>query len=304
MSIPPGLVPSLLLPEVYGPWKFEPGFVARQIEQAAADGFYRSVEISRIQDTNDRDAIRAVCGEHAIRVSCWLTQVIDDEKLDLTAIDETLRLRSVEAIKRQMPDAVACGASTIALVGGPDPGPALRSKGYDSFVGSMTAICDAAADLGAKVMFEPLDRFAHKKRLVGPTDEAVAAFARVREQHPSFGLAFDTAHAALNEEDVAGALALAGEQVANLHLSNAVLDKADPLYGDHHMMPGAPGFLTVEAAATIVAGAARLAAAAGGGLPVAVEARARPTDERQATAAVATDFLKQVFARAAAAPAA
>ena len=44
MNIPEGLLPSLLLPEVYGPWKFDRGFVARQIEQAAADGFYRSVE--------------------------------------------------------------------------------------------------------------------------------------------------------------------------------------------------------------------------------------------------------------------
>lgn len=298
MNIPEGLLPSLLLPEVYGPWKFDRGFVARQIEQAAADGFYRSVEISRIPESEDRQAIRAVCADHDIRVSTWLTQVIDDEKLDLTTLDDTLRARSVDVLKRAMPEARECGAVTVAFIGGPDPGPEQRQRGYDCFVESMGALCTEAANLGLRVMFEPLDRFAHKKRLVGPTDEALVAFARIRADHPTFGLAFDTAHAALNEEDVAASLALARDVTVNLHLSNAVLDSNDPLYGDHHMMPGAPGFLTLERAAELIAAASRLRIAADRGLPVSIEARARPTDAPQFTATVATEFLKAAFERA------
>ena len=84
----------------------------------------------------------------------------------------------------------------------------------------------------------------------------------------------------------------------NLHLSNAVLDSNDPLYGDHHMMPGAPGFLTLERAAELIATASRLRIAADRGLPVSIEARARPTDAPQFTATVATEFLKAAFERA------
>lgn len=298
MFVPQGLIPSLLVPEVYAPWKAEPGFVVRQIERAAREEFYRSIEIGPIGDPADRTAIREICRSSHIQVSVWLTQVLDEESLDLTSIDETLRERSVELIKRALPQATESGASTIALVGGRDPGPALRERGYDSFVTSLTAICAAAADLGAAVMFEPLDRFAHKKRLIGPTDEAVAAIARVRSESPTFGLAFDTAHSALNEEDIAAALAMAREQIINLHLSNAVLEKETPLYGDHHIVPGAPGFLTVERAAAIVAETLRLGIGPARGLRVAVETRARPTDDRQSVAETASAFLSDVFARA------
>lgn len=295
MAIPVGIVPSLLLPEVYAPWKAEPGFLVEQIDKAGREGFYRSVEIGPIADAADRSAIKRVCAEHGLRVAAWLTQVLDEEKLDLTAIDETLRLRSVEGLKRALPAAIACGATTVALVGGPDPGPALRERGYDSFVKSLTAICIEAGNLGATVMFEPLDRFAHKKRLIGPTDEAVQAFARVRANCPTFGFAFDTAHAALNEEDIAASLAIAGEQVVNLHLSNAVLDKNDPLYGDHHMMPGAPGFLTIERAAAIVAEVVALGLR---DVRVAIEARAQPGDHRHFTAEAADRFFKAALAQA------
>jgi len=294
-----GLIPSLLLPEVYGPWKAEPGFIVRQVKKAAEDGFYRSVELSPVADREERSAIRRICDENGIQVSCWLTQLIDDEKLDLTSADETLRQHSVEVIKHALPAAIECGAQTVAFIGGPDPGPSLRQRGYESFYLSMTAICAAADNLGAAVMFEPLDRFAHKKRLIGPTNEIIAAFSRVRAEYPTFGLAFDTAHAALNEEDIAFALRLADGLVTNIHLSNAVLDKSDPLYGDHHMMPGLPGFLTLGRAASIAAEASNLPIARSKGLRISVEARASPDDDRQATAKLAATFLKEVLATAA-----
>ena len=152
-------------------------------------------------------------------------------------------------------------------------------------------------------MFEPLDRFAHKKRLVGPTDEAVALFARVRADYPQFGFAFDTAHAALNEEQVLDALDLAGAQLVNVHLSNAVLDKHDALYGDHHIMPGAPGFLTIDKAADIIAATNRVGVEQGRGIRLAVEARALAGSGEQATAKVALDFLQAALAAADALPA-
>lgn len=298
MSLPSFILPSLLIPEVYAPWKAEPGFVPAQIEAAAEEGFFRSVEISPITHKQDRATVRRLVEEHKIYLSCWLTEVLDAERLDLTAIDETLRQRSVESIKRHLTAAAETGAQTVAFIGGPDPGPTLRSQGYESFVRSLSAISHEAANLGMTVMMEPLDRFAHKKRLVGPIPEVVDAFARIRADHPGFGMAFDSAHAALNEEEIEQSLDLASNEIVNIHLSNAVLDKQDPLYGDHHMMPGAPGFLTVDAAAAIVAQAARLNMGRPRGLPVAIEARARPGGGEQAVADKTKAFLKAVLVEA------
>ncbi|MCW5720061.1 MAG: sugar phosphate isomerase/epimerase [Devosia sp.] len=299
MPLPSFILPSLLVPEVYGPWKAQKGFVPAQIEAAIKDGFYRSIEISPVYDADDRAAVRRLTSENDLYLSCWLTEVLDVEKLDLTSLDEPLRAHSVEAIKQRLPAAVETGARTVAFIGGADPGPDLRERGYDAFYRSLSAISAEASNLGLTVMFEPLDRFAHKKRLIGPTAEIVDAFARVRAEHPDFGLAFDTAHAALNEEDIAASLTLAKSQIVNIHLSNAVLDNRSPLYGDHHMAPGAPGFLTVERAAAIVVQAARDGMGRHQGLPVSVEARARPADADQAMAILTRTFLEEVLIEAA-----
>ncbi len=296
MTIPAGLLPSCLMPEVYAAWKDQPGFVAGQVERIAANGFFRSVELSPVHEQADRDRIRKVCAEHSIFVGIWLTSVLEREGLDFCAVDEAARERAVEATKQLLPASLECGAQVVALVGGNDPGPDLRESAYDSCYRSLVEISAAAEDLGASVMMEPLDRFAHKKRLCGPTDEAVALFARVRAERPHFGFAFDTAHAALNEEDVAASVALAAEQVVNLHLSNAVLDKADPLYGDHHMMPGAPGFLTVSAAAKILEETARAGRRFGRNIRIAVEARAPAGSPEEQTADIALAFLKAALA--------
>lgn len=299
MSLPSFILPSLLVPEVYGPWKSQKGFVPAQLEAAAQEGFFRSVEVSPVLDPQDRAAVRRITGDHGIYLSCWLTEVLDAEKLDLTSLDESLRQHSVEVIKRHLPAAAETGARTVAFIGGPDPGPDLRERGYEAFYRSLSALSAEAANLGMTVMFEPLDRFAHKKRLIGPTAEVVGAFARVKAEHPDFGMAFDTAHAALNEEDIAASLTLARGQIVNIHLSNAVLDSLSPLYGDHHMKPGAPGFLTVDLAAAIVAQAAREGMGREQGLPVAIEARARPGEQEQAMASLTKTFLGNVLAEAA-----
>lgn len=298
MPLPSFILPSLLVPEVYGPWKGQKGFVPAQIEAAVKESFFRSIEVSPVLDPEDRAAVRRLTSENGLYLSCWLTEVLDAEKLDLTTVDENLRQRSVEAIKQRLPAAVETGARTVAFIGGADPGADLREAGYDAFYRSLSAISAEAANLGLTVMFEPLDRFAHKKRLVGPTAEVVGTFARVRAEHAGFGMAFDSAHAALNEEDIAASLTLAKDQIVNIHLSNAVLDKSSPFYGDHHMLPGAPGFLTVDRAATIVVQAARQKMGRSEGLPIAIESRARPGEPEQAMATITKAFLKEVLAEA------
>lgn len=300
MSILQNFVPSCLFPEVYAPWAPRTGFVTKQLRQIAEEGFYRSVEISRLRDAADRADMRAICAEHDFYVTAWLTEIVDEYKLDLTSIDETLRRHSVEVIKQHLAQAIECGARTIAFVGGRDPGPSLRDEGYESCYRSMSEISAEAANHGLTVMLEPLDRFAHKKRLVGPTSEAVAVFARIRAEHPNFGFAFDTAHAALNEEDIAASFALAKDQIAHLHLSNAVLDPSDPLYGDHHMLPGAPGFLTVDHTASLFCAAAKLGIGQQQPLRVAIEARAKAEHGEQEVATLAKTFLKQALAKASA----
>lgn len=296
MTNPTRLLPSCLISELYAPWKDDPGLVAREVIGAAQDGFYRAVELAPVALAQDRATIRQVAAEHSLSVAIWLTSTLERDGLDICAVDGQARQRAVEGVKRLLPAARDCGADTVALVSGPDPGADQRIAGYESCRASLSEICAAASDLGLSVMMEPLDRFAHKKRLIGPTAEAVALFDEIRKEHPDFGLAFDSAHVALNGEDLDEAVACAKGQIVNLHLSNAVLDPTDSLYGDHHIPPGAPGFLTVDVAERLISRVAALNLHHP--VRVAVEARAVPGDDPGAMAGAALAFLRAAFDRA------
>lgn len=93
----------------------------------------------------------------------------------------------------------------------------LRKDAAEIFYQTLSEICEEAAKYNINVLVEPLDRGAHKKRFLGPTSEAVALFARVRESYPNVGFAFDTAHAALNGENIYEALELAKPYINQLH---------------------------------------------------------------------------------------
>ena len=92
---------------------------------------------------------------------------------------------------------------------------------------------------------EPLDRYAFKKQLIGPMDEAVQWFLPLHAAYPNFYLHWDSAHVALDGTDLLRSLDWAGPYIAQFHLCNAILDIQHPCYGDLHMDVGtAPGFET------------------------------------------------------------
>ncbi len=268
-------IPSLLVPEIYFPVKNNKGFTATLIENLADKGFYRSFEIGDGQDKQERKEILALKEKYNIQVTKWLTFLIDKYNLDLSSVDTKLRLDSVRRIKENIYLAAECGASTIAFVPGKDPGADLRLKATEGFYESLCEICEEASQYNMTVLVEHLDRYAHKKRLIGPMNETVQLLSRVKDQYENIGLAFDTAHSALNGEDISGALELSKSMVHQIHFSNAVLDQTNPLYGDYHMEIGEPGFLTLEKICNILQKSDNLSLQSESGLRVAVEVRGK-----------------------------
>jgi sugar phosphate isomerase/epimerase len=266
-------IPTLLIPEVYYPYCNVVGFTANLLEKLAEDGFYQAVEIGYGYDSLERKHIFETAKLKNLLVTQWLTTLINEKNLDISAIDSNKRREAVKQIKGSLYAAAECGASNVAFISGPDPGFNQREEAAESFYLSLCEVCEEAAIYNMKVLVEPLDREAHKRRFLGPTSEAVTLFARVRESYPNIGLAFDTAHAALNGEDIYEALELAKEQINQLHFSNAVLAADDELFGDHHMPIGKPGFLDVEKMVGILRYVEELGITKDKGLRVSVEAR-------------------------------
>lgn len=266
-------VPSLLMAETYFPVINERGFTADIIERSAEDGFYRSFEIGDGQDRAERKRILTAKEKNNFIITEWLTFLIDRNHLDVSSLNKELRIKTVQELKDSIYLAAECGASNIAFVTGPDPGEKRRQEALEGLYESICEICEEAEKYQMNVLVEHLDRTAHKKRLLGPIDESVQFILSVKENYKNIGLAFDTAHSALNGENVLDAVQFSKSCIHQIHFSNAVLDPRNELYGDNHMPIGEPGFLNTEKIGEILKKLEEIDVTTENGLRVAIEAR-------------------------------
>ncbi|UJL47420.1 sugar phosphate isomerase/epimerase [Virgibacillus sp. NKC19-16] len=272
------LIPSLLIPEVFHPLKREKNFTADVIEKVVEEDFYKSIELGDGFEKPERKRILELTELNGIEVTQWLTFLIEENNLDVSSLDSKLRLETVNQIKDSLYASAEIGAKNIALVTGDDPGADLWADGIEGLYESLCEIAEAGRAYNMNLLIEPLDRFAHKKRIIGTTDETVALLSRVQEKHDNVGIAFDTAHAALNGEDIFEALEKGKSLIHQIHFSNAVLDSNSELYGDFHMEIGSPGFLTTEKISAILRKADELKIQENG-LRVAAEVRGKGNEE-------------------------
>ncbi|SFJ52269.1 Sugar phosphate isomerase/epimerase [Halobacillus dabanensis] len=271
--------PSLLIPEVFHPFKREKNFTAEVIESIIEEDFYKSIEVGDGFEKTERKRILELTEKKDIEVTQWLTFLIEENNLDVSSLDSRLRLETVNRIKDSLSASAEIGAKNIAIVTGDDPGADHREDGKEGLYESLCDIAEAAKTYEMNLLIEPLDRFAHKKRIIGTTDETITLLNRVQEEHENIGIAFDTSHAALNGENIFEAMEKGDSLIHQIHFSNAVLDKHSKLYGDFHMDIGSPGFLTIEGISAILRKANELKIQQTNGLRVAVEVRGKGDKE-------------------------
>jgi hydroxypyruvate isomerase len=251
--------PSILLSEILFYHRKVKGAIAAAVDRVAGEGFYLGIEIADVADPEDRKNIGRIVHGRSIRLTYWTSMILNDEKLNLSALDENLRKKTALRIKQELPAAAECGATGFAVLSGPDPGPVNRAAATEQLCRSLGELADALkAYPGMRLLLEPLDREAHKNALVGPTGEAAALVRRVRQVHPEFGLSWDTAHVALCGEDILDSIKTFCPCIAQIHLANAVLDRTNPQFGDHHMPIGKPGFLNSKVIAALFRQAAEI----------------------------------------------
>ena len=175
-----------------------------------------------------------------------------------------------------MEQASECGARTFAVGSGPDPGPGLREAATEQFYISLCELCQAATQFrNMRVIIEPLDREAHKNCLIGPTAEFVTLISRVRKDYANIGICWDSAHVGLCGDDIWESFRASKDLIFQMHLSNAILDRNDPGFGDSHMATGKPGFLTVEKIAELFGLAAKSNLFSSESLSIAMEVRTK-----------------------------
>ncbi|MCA1176345.1 MULTISPECIES: sugar phosphate isomerase/epimerase family protein [unclassified Pantoea] len=275
------LYPSAHLAELFFPITNDEEALLQVIRKIAQSGYYQGFETGIFHQSAIAGKIHDIAQQHALRVTQWLTFELLKDNLNLSSLDQSLREKSIRRACELVHLAAECGTTKLSLVSGSDPGDAHRADAMKGFSEAVVRIGEEMNQYdGMLLQIEPLDRYAHKCQLIGPTDETVAWMKRLRSDCPKLYLAWDSAHVALNQEDLVESLTLAAPLISQLHLANAILDPLATGFGDYHMKFGEPGFLTRDVAAQIIDTARHLPLPAEvGAISIAVEMRTTDQDD-------------------------
>lgn len=220
------------------------GPILETLTTIAQDDYFDLVEVTTIKEAATRAAVRSVLRQAKLEVAFGAQPVLLGGGHDLNAEDDQARGAAVTAVKAAIDEAYELGAKGLAVLSGKDPGPEQRAHATELLVDSLNTLCAYSATKGGMpVCLETFDRQPFGKNcLIGPTAEAVAVAAKVREQHPSFGLMVDLSHLPLLGETAEQMLETAQPMLAHVHVGNCVMRDAEhPAYGDNHPRFGIEG---------------------------------------------------------------
>jgi sugar phosphate isomerase/epimerase len=228
-------------PLIYFDCRAGGGPVLETLPAIVNDADFGAIEISPIKDPDVRRRARDLLASAQIQVVHLPIMPIIVEDLGIADANPDRRAAAMQRLKDLLDDAIDFDAP-LAMITGPRDTPD-REAATARLVEDIQQLCDYAAARSKKrllhLTFENFDREIEKKRLIGPTVEAVALADAV--DRPNFGLTIDLSHLPLLGETPAHALQTAARHLIHAHIGNCVSDHPDsPLYGDFHPRFGHP----------------------------------------------------------------
>lgn len=258
------IMPSLHMLEIFMPVAEREDFLVRMLEDVKKIDFYKGIELPIIFEKENIAAVRRIGEEKKYQITQWASPSLTNRGFNLSSLDAEHRKKSVAYAIELVKLAAESGTTNVGLPSGDDPGDSKREDAKKALFESYISISGAAASYdGLHLTMEPLDRYVHKKQLMGPIHEVVEWFAELKKACPNFFIHWDSAHEALAGIDLMESLEAALPYMAQFHICNCVTDPSHPCFGDHHMEVGrAPefqnwGYLTPEIAARLLKRAAQ-----------------------------------------------
>ncbi len=289
--------------ETFMPLQSNETMMVDTLEGLAECDFYQAIETGFFFTPENQRRVRDFCRANDWELTMWATPALLAEQLNLSSLDDQLRETSVSRTIELIDQAMSCGADKIGLPSGDYPGDDLCESAKEALYDSMKQIAAALqSQPEMQILLEPLDRYAHKKQLIGPMAEAMEWFAPLHAECPNIFIHWDSAHEALGGIDLIESLRLAKPYLSQFHLCNAVLDPRHPMYGDWHMDIGqapdykSPGYLTPELGAKVLREVASWPVTEGCKATfVALEMRSHMGDDMWAKERSARQFLARCF---------
>ncbi len=237
-----GIVHPMIFPECLR----GEGPVLETILQIATDTFFSAIEVTQIKDEKVRAEAAHILASSGLDVIFAAQPVLLTQGLNLSDLDPEKRRRAVGAAKGLVDQAYELGAAIMAVLSGPDPGEADRSRATEALVDSLKELCGYAQEQAGSRMLsislENFDRDVDKRQLIGPTTEAAQVAETVWEHSSNFGLTIDLSHAPLLHERIHDIALTAVDHLIHVHIGNCVMgDTSHPAYGDQHPRFGVGG---------------------------------------------------------------
>lgn len=247
-------IPGAMISQTWPQSRETQGATLQAIKTVLEQGFYEGIQTVEVPFAEERESIGVLVKKEKIPLTYCISRVLNENKCNLSDLDDNNRRRSCETVITCLSDAAQMGANTVTFVSGSaPPNEMLRVKALDRLTDSLSHICYAAQNFpDMKIGIEPLDVYAHKKGTLGFTQEGIKICKTIQELGMKVYLCLDTAHAYLNGEDPVEALQKAFEFVSEFHFCNCVTDQTHPLFGDRHIPFGKPGVLGEDEIAAIL----------------------------------------------------
>jgi len=248
--------PCVMVSQSWGEIARRSGGTLEALRRTLELEYYEGFQILHVNSASERRALGRIVSEHSLEINYCMGRYIYDNKLNISSLDDHIRKAGVQALLARIDDAREVHAQSYQVLSGPSPKtPSTRGEAYKCLQESLVTLCEAAqTPPEVDVLIEPLDITAHKCATLGTTQEAVALAQSLAALGYRIWLILDSAHMMLNGEEPVPSAEECVEWVAEYHLCNCVTDKTHPLYGDHHMRFGQPGFLDEKSAGRILAG--------------------------------------------------
>jgi sugar phosphate isomerase/epimerase len=219
------------------------GAVVETLKTLCEDEYFQVIEVTAIRDAALRQrAIQLVRGSGR-KAAFGAQPVLLAGRHYLNSTDPRVRQAALDAVRAVLPQAKEWGASSLAVLSGPDPGEAGRPLAKTMLCASLKELCEFSRRAGGPpVLLETGDRVSFgKNRLIGPTEDAAEIADKVYPYYRDFGLILDLSHLPLLGETPDQALKTARQDLRHVHIGNCVMrDKSHPAYGDQYPMFGIP----------------------------------------------------------------
>ena len=260
--MPQKLYPSAHILEMFMPYLHDEKRLIEVLRKIAEMDFYRNVELPTFPTKEHRDTVRRILRDNDLTAVTYAAPYLNERKMSLCDLSDRRRAETIRYLKMQADLAAESGYMTFGVPSGPYPGVEFHAEAMAVQADTLARIADYTALLGMNCSIEPLDRYAHKKALIGPMDEVVSWFKPLHKAHPNLFLHWDSSHEQLGGLGIFNTLDMAAPYLSQIHLCDCIDDPAHPCFGDLHMDPAeAPdwqteGFLTPEVGAEIIRRAA------------------------------------------------